>query len=357
VTITDTRTDIAVSAGRARRHSSLIIATTGAVAMTLLATWIATGLEPWSVVRSLLEGAVGDRDAIAETIVRAAPLALVGVGAAVAIRGGVVNVGGDGQMIMGAVAAVVVVGWIVDGDGAGAPTMLVWAIALVVGALGGAAWAVVPAALAAKRDVPEILSTLLVNFATVGLVTWLLTKTFLQDPDPLVITAQGESVADRLEFTLLLEPTRLHLGVAVVVVAVVMTACWLRTPRGFRLDLLGANPSLAAQAGMSVVRDRAMLLLVSAGFAGLAGVIQLFGISHRLTPGLTGGVGYTGVLVAVLGRSRPLATTVAALGFAMLATGSEQLERDGAPREIVLVLQAVLVIATAIAIRPRPAAA
>jgi simple sugar transport system permease protein len=328
-----------------------------AVLVTLIVTWIATGIDPWEAVGALFEGATGDVDAVAETLVRAAPLALVGVGAALGLRGGVVNVGGEGQMIIGAVFAAVVTGWLVGADGSGVPTVLAWVIALVVGGLGGAAWAVVPAALAATRGVPEILSTLLVNFATVGLVTWLLTKTFLQDPDPLVITAQGESIPERLEFPALIDGTRMHFGVGFALVMVLLTAWWLRTPGGFRLDLLGANPSLAAQAGVPVVRARAMWLLISAGFAGIAGVVQLFGISHRLTPGLTGGVGYTGVLVAVLGRSRPLATGAAAIGFAALATGSEQLERDGAPREVVLVLQAVLVIATAVAIRPRPAAA
>lgn len=260
-------------------------------------------------------------------------------------------------MLIGAVVAVVVVGWLVGDDGSGAPSPLVWALGVVAAAVGGAAWAVVPAALAATRNVPEILSTLLVNFATVGLVTWLLTKTFLQDPDPLVITPQGEPIASRLEFPLLIDGTRMHLGLLLAFAGVVGAWWWMRTPGGFRLDLLGANPSLAAQAGLPVVRARAMWLLVSAGFAGVAGMVQLFGISHRVTPGLTGGVGYTGLLVAVLGRSRPLATGVAALAFAALATGSEELERDGAPREVVLVLQAVLVVATAVATRPRAAAA
>jgi ABC-type uncharacterized transport system permease subunit len=326
--------------------------TAAGVAGIFLAVWAATGIDPLDAVTTMVEGALGGRDRVAETLVRAVPLAVVGLGAALAIRGGVINVGGEGQMAMGAVAAVLVVGAVPE-----APIVAVWFLALAAGAAGGAAWAVVPAVLAARRSVPEILSTLLVNFATVSLLTWLLTDTFLHDPDPYVITAQGEPIGDRLEFPLLLDGTRLHLGVVLAAVLVVATAWWARTPGGLRLDLFGANRSLAAQAGIRPVRTRARLLLVSAAFAGVAGAIQLFGLSHRLSPGLTGGVGYTGVLVAVLGRNRPLAVGGAALAFAALSTGGEALERAGAPREVVLVLQAVLVAATAVAIRPKAVAA
>ena len=117
---------------------------------------------------------------------------------------------------------------------------------------------------------------------------------------------------------------------------------------GFRIDLVGENASLAAQAGIRATRLRASVLLASAAFAGLAGAIQLFGLSHRLTTGLTGGVGYTGVLVAVLGRSRPVAVATAAVVFAALVTGGEALERDGVPRTLSAVVQAVLIVGVAL---------
>ena len=118
---------------------------------------------------------------------------------------------------------------------------------------------------------------------------------------------------------------------------------------------MGANPALAAQAGVRPVAARIRLLLFSAAIAGLAGVVQLLGLSHRLTTGLTAGVGYTGLLVAVLGRARPLLAAAAAVVFAALITGGEALERSGVGRSLVNVVQAVLVVGVALATRVRPA--
>jgi ABC-type uncharacterized transport system permease subunit len=292
------------------------------------------------------EGAFGSVDATSETLIRAIPLALVGVGASVALRAGVFNVGGESQIAMGAVAAAVVTrgieGW---------PVVVVWLVALVAGAMGGALWVVVPAVLWAKRGVSEILSTLLMNFITAAFLTWLLAHTFLHDPDPSVITPQGAPLPKRLFLPELISGSRLHLGVIVAVVAVLATAWTMRTAVGFRIDLVGANASLAAQAGIRPVRVRINVLLVSAAFAGMAGSVQLFGLSHRLTTGLTAGVGYTGLLVAVLGRSKPLVTAIAAVVFAGLVTGGEAIERDGVPRTLGAVVQAVLVVGVAVVSR------
>jgi general nucleoside transport system permease protein len=139
-----------------------------------------------------------------------------------------------------------------------------------------------------------------------------------------------------------------------VAIAAVAAMAWVsRTGTGFRVDLVGANPSLAAQAGLRPRRFRIGVLLASAAFAGIAGVVQLFGLSHQLTTGLTGGVGYTGLLVAVLGRGRPVTTSLAAVIFAALVTGGEAIEREGIPRTLGAVIQAVLIVGVALATRTR----
>jgi ABC-type uncharacterized transport system permease subunit len=323
-----------------------IVAGSAAVFVVLVVAF--TDVGAWTAARELVTGAFGSVDAVSETLTRAIPLVFVAVGASIALRAGVFNVGGEGQMAIGAVGATLVVQAI-----GSAPALVVWPLAILAGAAGGAAWAVVPAVLWARRNVSEILSTLLVNFATVSLLTWLLTRTFLHDPSPNVITAQGEAIPRRLELSTLIDGSRLHVGVFLAVVATGATALWLRTPAGIRVDLVGANPALAAQAGLRPRRLRIELLLVSAAFAGVAGAVQLFGVSHRLTMGLTAGVGYTGVLVAVLGRARPVPAAVAAVVFAALLTGGEALERAGAARSLVNVVQAVLVIGVALATRVR----
>jgi simple sugar transport system permease protein len=309
-------------------------------ALVALATDVGVG----TALREFWEGSLGGSDPLAETLTRAIPLGIVGVGAAVALRGGIFNVGGEGQMAIGAVLAVLAVRPI-----DGAPVALVWLVAVLAGAAGGAAWAVGPALLWARRGVSEILSTLLVNFVTVYLLTWLLTETFLHDPDPYVITAQGELLADRLHLPTLVDGTQLHLGLVAALAVVLTAAWWLRTPAGLHIDLVGANPSLAAQAGLRPSRLRVRLLLGSAAVAGIAGAVQLLGVTHRLTMGLTGGVGYTGLLVAVLGRARPVGTLGAAVLFAALVNGGDAVRNIGVPPSIAVVIQAVVVVTVAIA--------
>jgi simple sugar transport system permease protein len=329
-----------------RRAAGVVVIAAIAIGVFVTLVALFTDVGPWDALQGLVRGAMGSRDAVSETLTRAIPLALVGVGAAAALRAGIFNVGGEGQMAMGAVAATLAIRPIES-----APALVVWTVAFVAAAGGGALWAAGPAALWAYRGVSEILSTLLVNFATVSLLTWLLTDTFLHDPDPFVITAQGESIPSRLELPLLLDGSRLHAGLFVMIVSTAVVAWWLRTPAGLRVDLAGANPTLAAQAGIRPTRLRVGLLLGSAAFAGIAGAVQLFGLSHRLSMGLTGGVGYTGLLVAVLGRAKPIVTMFAAIGFAALITGGEALETGGVPRSLVAVVQAVLVVGVALMTR------
>ena len=310
--------------------------------------WAAGGIGPRESVAAVWDGTLGGVDAIAELLVRAAPLIVVGIGAAFALRAGAFNVGGEGQMAVGAVAAILALE-----AASGLPAAVTWTIALIAAFAGGSLWAVVPAWLSARRGVSEILSTLLFNFMTINLLIWLLTSTPLQDPDPYVITAQGAPLADALRFPVLVQGTRLHAGVLVAGVVIVLGIWVMRTPVGLAVDLIGANRSLAAQGGLRPDLTRVGLLLFSAGTAGIAGAIQLFGVSHRLTPGLTAGVGYTGLLVAVIGRARPLNTALAAVIFAFLTLGGEALEREGVPRAVSLIAQGLVVVGVALQGRTR----
>lgn len=326
---------------RVSRAVAVAVGITGSV---LLLVWLVTGVDPATTLTQFVDGSVGDSRAIARTLVRATPLALVGLGATVAIRGGVINVGGEGQMAIGAIGAVLAV----QALGSGVPGPLIWIAAIVAGALGGAAWAIIPAALAATRGVSEILSTLLMNLITVSFLLYLLELPLFADPNPNVITPQGKPIPDAAVLPTIWPDTALHAGILVAVAA--MAACWWwqRSPGSVRVDLVGANPNLAAQSGLRPRRARTRLLLVSAAFAGVAAAVQLLGVSLRVTTGLTGGIGYTGVLVAVLGGRTPVGTVAAAVAFAALVGGGESLEFEGVPRSIVVLVQAVAVIVVAL---------
>lgn len=328
---------------RRRRGLLSVAIAVGSVLALLLAVWAFTGVDPVTVLTRFWQGAFGGWSRTAATLTRAIPLVIVGLGAAVALRGGVFNVGGEGQMSIGALGAVVVVAAI----GAHVPAPLTWTLALAAGTLAGVCWAIVPAALWARRGVSEILSTLLINFITASLLIWILGWGLFADPDPFVITPQGAPIPERSRLPVIESASRMHLGIVVALVLLVVVWWFMRTPRGLRIDIVGSNPSLAAQSGIDPRRARVTLLLVSAGAAGIAGTVQLLGVSHRVTTGLSGGIGYTGVLVAVLGRSRPLAVAGAAVAFASVLTGGESLEFAGVPRSVIVVVQAALVVAVA----------
>lgn len=339
----DRATESPVPARRAR--AARAVAVSVALAATVLALiWLVTGVDPLVAGSRFIDGSIGDQRAIARTVVRAIPLVLVGLGATVAIRGGVINVGGEGQMAIGAIGAVVAV----QALGDVAPGPVIWLAAIVAGALAGAAWAIVPAVLAATRNVSEILSTLLMNLITVSLLLYLLELPLFADADSNVITPQGGPIAERAHLPIVWPGTPLHAGVLVAVIATVGCWWWRRTPGSLRVDLVGANPNLAAQSGLRPRRVRTQLLLISAAFAGVAAAVQLLGVSLRVTTGLTGGIGYTGVLVAVLGGRTPLGTVAAAVGFAALVGGGEAMEFEGVPRSVVVVVQAVAVVAVAV---------
>ena len=333
-----------------RRSNALLrivptVALLGGIAVSmLLLIWLVTGVDPATAGSRFFDGALGDQATIARTLVRAIPLALVGLGATIALRGGVVNVGGEGQMAMGAVFSVVAVQAIGDA----LPGPFTWTAAIVCGAVGGAFWAVIPAILAATRNVSEILSTLLMNLITTSVLLYLLGLSLFADPDPFVITPQGKPIPERATFPVVWPNTTLHAGIIVAAIATAACWWWQRTPDAVRTDLVGANANLAAQSGLRPRRVRTRLLFVSAGFAGVAGAIQLIGVSERLTIGLTGGIGYVGVLVAVLGGRSPIGTVVAAIAFAALVSGGEALEFEGVPRSIATLTQAVAVISVAV---------
>jgi simple sugar transport system permease protein len=326
---------------RAVQAGALLLAIAAAIVLLI---WLVTGVDPATSGWQFFDGAFGDQNTIARTLVRAIPLALVGLGATIALRGGVVNVGGEGQMAIGAVFAVLAV----QAIGEALPGPFSWVAALICGAVGGAFWAIIPAVLAATRNVSEILSTLLMNLITTSILLYLLGLSLFADPNPLVITPQGKPIPERSILPVVWPNTTLHAGIVVAIVAAAACWWWQRTPDAVRTDLVGANPNLAAQAGLRPRRVRTRLLFVSAAFAGVAGAIQLIGVSERLTVGLTGGIGYVGVLVAVLGGRNPIGTVAAAIGFAALVSGGEALEFEGVPRSVAVLTQAVAVVAVAV---------
>jgi simple sugar transport system permease protein len=291
---------------------------------------IILGVNPITAYRALIEGAFGSQNAFAETLVRATPLLLIGVGICIAYRGNVINIGGEGQMIVGALVGV----W-VGLTFTNLPGWLNVTFGMLMGAIAGGIWGGIPGVLKAYFNVNEILSTVMMNAIAVQFKNFFLTGPLI-DPAQADIASQIPQTA-RLEevFRLprLWQPTRLHLGsvIAVIMAILVYFLLW-RTTTGYRIRAVGQNPHASKYAGIHVKRYVVLALLLSGALAGLAGAIQVYGVNYRMITdgsptGFTGGAGFNGIVAALFGQLHPIITIPASVLFGALLVGANAMQR------------------------------
>ncbi len=290
---------------------------------------IILGVNPLVAYQALFQGAFGSTNAFAETLVRATPLLLVGIGICIAYRGNVINIGGEGQMIVGALLAT----W-VGLNFTGLPGWLMILIGMLVGVIAGSIWGGIPGILKAYFNVNEILSTVMMNAIAVQLMNFFLTGPMI-DPAQADIASQIPQTA-RLEEAYRLPrliPTRLHLGalIAVILAFLVYILLW-RTTLGYRIRAVGQNPHASQYAGIKVKRYIVLALLFSGAFAGLAGAMQVYGVNYRMITdgsptGFTGSAGFNGIVAALFGQLHPILTIPASVLFGALLVGANAMQR------------------------------
>jgi general nucleoside transport system permease protein len=313
----------------------------GAVMLLLLK------VNPIEAYRAMWEGAFGSQNALAETLVKATPLLLVGLGICISFRGDVINIGGEGQMIVGALAGTVVGLTLVDWPG--------WAvipIALLVGFIGGALWGGIPGVLKAYFNVNEILSTVMMNAIAVQLMNFMLRGPMI-DPSQAELASKIPQTARLLEAFRLPRwvPTRLHLGalIAVVLAVLVYILLW-RTTWGYRIRAVGQNPDASRYAGIKVKRYVVLALVLSGAFAGLAGVMQVYGVNYRMitdgsASGFTGSAGFNGIVAALFGQLHPIGTIPASILFGGLLVGANKMQRVvQVPSALITALNGLVVV-------------
>jgi len=304
-------------------------------------------VNPIEAYKALLEGAFGSPNAFAETLVKATPLLLVAIGICISFRGDVINIGGEGQMIVGALLAT----WV----GLTFTNLYGWSVillAILAGFLGGGIWGGIPGYLKAYFNVNEILSTVMMNAIAVQLMNFLLRGPMI-DPSQAELASKIPQTARLLEIFRLprLVPTRLHLGglIAVALAILVYILLW-RTTLGYRIRAVGQNPHASRYAGIKVQRYVVLALLLSGAFAGLAGTNQVYGVNYRMitdgsSSGFTGGAGFNGIVVALFGQLHPLWSIPASVLFGGLLVGANSMQRAvQVPSAFVTVLNGLVVI-------------
>ncbi|GAA2505697.1 ABC transporter permease [Winogradskya humida] len=275
---------------------------------------------------------------ISETLTYAAPLVFTGLSVALAFRGGLFNIGGQGQAIIGTITAGLA-GFLLP-----LPPVIHLIAALAAGALGGMLWGFVPGILKARTGAHEVIVTIMLNYTANLFLSWLILQKGIQQP------GRSDAISKTVDSSATLPSfggeLRANLGIVLAVLATAGVA-WLlnRSAFGFELRAVGANPPAARTAGMSVAKTYTLLMMTAGGLAGLGGATQVLGTAHALTTQVAGNIGFDGLLVALLGRNRPWGTLAAALLFGALRAGGNRMQSySGISLELVTVLQALIVI-------------
>jgi simple sugar transport system permease protein len=319
----------------------LVLAGISLLLLTLLL--VATGHAPGPALSALFGGAFGSSyGLLSATPVRAVPLALAGLAVAIAFRAGILNVGAEGQLLVGATAAAGIAASAMSNPGVSAAIVI--PAMIVAGAGAGAIWAGIAAWLRQRFGVLEVISTIMLNFVALYLVGYLV-RGPLQEP--MRINPQSESLPAALHLPMLVSGSRLHAGALLTVALAVAAWWWLRnTASGFRVRAVGANRAAAASAGLiDTGRTAAGAFLVSGALAGLAGSVQYSGVTYALYENFSPGYGYTAIAVALLARLNPLAVLATALLFGALEAGASAMQRDaGVPDVVVSVVEATLIL-------------
>lgn len=301
------------------------------------------GANPLVAYRSMFYEALGTRYGLTETVVKAVPLLLVGLGICIAFRTGMINIGAEGQMIIGAIT-----GTACALAFPGLPGPLLILLSFFAGFVGGALYGFIPGILKARLNVNEILTTVMLNSVALQL-QYLLLRGLMMDPQERAYGTgypQSASIVEAARLARLVPRARIHSGVfvAIILAVVVFVLLW-KTTIGYRMRAVGKNYDAAVYGGIRVKRYLVLSMVLAGGLAGLAGTVEVVGVHYRLLDGVSAGYGFSGIVAALFGQLHPLGTIPSSFFFGALLFGAERLQRSvGVPSAMVYVIQGLVVV-------------
>lgn len=297
-----------------------------------------SGAAPAEACTMFFKGIFGNLNGFGEVFVKATPLILTGLGCSVAFRTGFFNIGAEGQFYMGALAST----WVAL-NATGVPGIPRIVLAILAGFLFGGIWALIAAMLKARLGISEIIVTIMLNYIAINLLG-IAVRTFMMDPaGSIPQTAKLDPAVTLLRF---LKPTRVHTGIFIAVAAVILV--WFlmeKTTLGYQIRVVGFNQRAAACNGISVVKNIVISAALSGGLAGIAGAVEVLGVQKKLLEGISGGCGYTAILITLLAGNRPFGVLLTSILFAALSVGANSMQRQmGIPSAIVDFLIGMIVL-------------
>jgi simple sugar transport system permease protein len=296
------------------------------------------GYDPLNAYAILFDGAFGDTRTISEVALKATPLILIGGGLAIAFRAGIWNIGAEGQFYAGALLSTLAGVYI-----SGLPAILFVPLVLVLGVVGGALWAMLAGFLKVRFGASEIVTTIMLNYvATIG-TAYLVTGPLIEEAGGFPQTAR---IAEAARLPRILPPTRLNIGfILAIVIAIALYLLLFKSSTGYAIRSVGVNPTAARYAGISVQRNVLLTMAISGGASGLAGAIEITGLTYRLFQSISPGYGFEGIAVALLAGNNPLGAILSGFLFGALRSGSEVMQlRASIPSVMVFAIQGIVVL-------------
>lgn len=287
----------------------------------------------------VIEGAFGSVRALTSTATSATPLIMIGLGVALAYRAGLITIGAEGQFLIGAVTSVAVVTHPTLASAMPGPVLIL--VGLVTSAIGGALWSMISGWLNVQFGSSVVITSLLLNYVAATVIAWA-TRAGIPDPD--AYTPQTRAVGEAALPTL--PGTTLHIGFFLALAAAAVV--WLALSRGrlgLRLDVMGYNPQVLRVKETSSSRYTVLVLALAGMLAGVAGFIEVAGVTNRITGAFSGTVGFTAIMVALLGRLHPAGVVVASIVMAALSVGFSSASRSlRIPSTTADILQALIIL-------------
>ncbi len=301
--------------------------------------------DPFYAYVGLFQGAFGSPKALSETAVWATPYIFAGLAVALAFKGGLFNIGAEGQLAFGAVMAAWI-GYALPGVlGIDLPAIIHIPLAVGLGALTGALWAAIPGFLKAYTGGHEVINTIMMNYIALNLTSFLLNAP-MKDPNPDNVIARTPLIAESARMPIIFEGFRLHWGflLALGVAFLIWLLLW-KTTMGYEIRTVGANPDAAKYAGINVKRTIVLTMALSGLLAGLAGAIEVTGLNYRHELGFSIGYGFDAIAIALLGKTHPAGVVLAAILFAAMRNGATRMQfLTQIPVDVISVIQALILL-------------
>lgn len=304
-----------------------------------------SGADPIVAYKAVFNGAFGSSYNLVETLVKATPILLAGLGVIVAFRCNMWNIGSEGQLQMGALAAttlgIAAVDWPFTG-------WVLIPLMLLAGFTAGGAWGALAGWLKVRWRVNEIIGTIMMNFIAIYFVNFMVTNPLREPAGGGIALTRLIAEAGELPrlFTGQLTGSRLHLGFvfALIAAGLVYFFLWHTVP-GYQIRAVGANAKAAALGGINISRNIILSMLISGGLAGIAGMVEISGLHYRIIDGFSPNYGSTAILVALLGKTHPMGVVMASILFGGLIIGTDAMTRAvDVPGSIVFIIQGVVVL-------------